>query len=52
MWSAATTMGPNTDDDGPQYYGLSILEFRGEKAAHETIYGWEAREAPQWRAVW
>jgi hypothetical protein len=26
-------------DDGPPYYGLSILEFRDDKVAHETIYG-------------
>jgi SnoaL-like domain len=39
-------------DDGPPYYGLSILEFRGDKVAHETIYGGEAWEAPEWRAPW
>jgi hypothetical protein len=37
-------------DGGPPYYGVSILEFRGNKVAHETIYGGEAWEAPEWRA--
>ena len=37
-------------DGGPPYYGVSILEFRGDKVAHETIYGGEAWEAPEWRA--
>jgi hypothetical protein len=39
-------------DGGPPYYGLSILEFRGDKVAQETIYGGEAWEAPEWRAPW
>ena len=37
-------------DGGPPYYGVSILEFRGDKVIHETIYGGEAWEAPEWRA--
>jgi len=39
-------------DGGPWNYGCSILEFRGDKVARETIYidhGWEA---PDWRAAW
>jgi hypothetical protein len=39
-------------DGGPWSYGVSILEFRGGKVAHETIYGGEAWEAPEWRARW
>jgi hypothetical protein len=39
-------------DDGPAYFGVSVLEFRGDKVAHETIYGGPAWEAPQWRAPW
>ena len=39
-------------DGGPAYHGVSILEFRGDKVAHETIYGGEVWEAPQWRARW
>jgi hypothetical protein len=33
-------------------YAVSLLEFRGDKVAHERIYimhGWEAAE---WRAPW
>jgi hypothetical protein len=37
-------------DGGPPYYGVSILEFRSDKVARETIYGGEAWEAPEWRA--
>jgi len=39
-------------DDGPPYYGVTILEFRGDRVARETIYGGEAWEAPEWRAPW
>jgi hypothetical protein len=39
-------------DGGPWNYGVTILEFRGEKVAHETIYGGEGWEAPEWRAPW
>jgi SnoaL-like domain len=49
LWVAEVT---GRYDDGPLYYGLSILEFRGDKVAHETIYGGDAWEAPEWRARW
>ncbi len=49
LWVAEVT---GRYDDGPLYYGLSILKFRGDKVAHETIYGGEAWEAPEWRASW
>lgn len=39
-------------DGGPWNYGVTILEFRDDKIAHETIYGGEAWEAPEWRARW
>jgi hypothetical protein len=39
-------------DGGSWNYGVSILEFRGDRVAHETIYGGEAWEAPEWRARW
>ena len=39
-------------DGGPPYYGVSILEFRGDKVAHETIYITEPWPAPEWRAKW
>jgi SnoaL-like protein len=37
---------------GPWYYGVQLLEFRGDKVARERIYGGEAWEAPEWRAPW
>jgi SnoaL-like domain len=39
-------------DDGPGNFGVSILEFRGDKIARETIYVAEGWEAPEWRAQW
>ena len=39
-------------DGGPWNFGVSILEFRGEKLARETIYYGEPWEAPEWRAQW
>jgi hypothetical protein len=39
-------------DGGAWNYGCSILEFRGDKIARETIYVGEGWEAPGWRAAW
>jgi SnoaL-like domain len=39
-------------DRGSWNYGVSILEFRGDKVARETIYYAEAFPAPDWRAHW
>ena len=39
-------------DGGPWNYGVTILEFRGEKVARETIYYAEAFPAPEWSAAW
>jgi hypothetical protein len=39
-------------DDGPWSFGISILEFRGDKIARESIYVAEGWEAPEWRAQW
>ena len=43
-------------DGGPWNFTCSILEFRGDKVARETIYitqGWEPPEwRDQWRAPW
>jgi hypothetical protein len=39
-------------DDGPWNYTVNILEFRGDKVAHESIYITEGWEAPEWRAPW
>ncbi len=36
---------------GPVYV-VSIMEFEGEKVAHETQYFAERFEAPAWRAQW
>jgi hypothetical protein len=39
-------------DDGPWNFGVSILEFRGDKIAREAIYVTEGWEPPEWRAQW
>ena len=39
-------------DGGPWQFGCSILQFRGEKVARETIYVAQGWEAPEWRAGW
>jgi SnoaL-like protein len=39
-------------DEGPPSFGLSVLEFRGDRIARETIYVAEGWEAPEWRAQW
>ena len=39
-------------DGGSPLLGVSILEFRGDKVARETIYTAEPWEAPDWRKPW
>jgi hypothetical protein len=39
-------------DQGPWNFGVSILEFRGDKIGRESIYVAEGWEAPEWRAPW
>ena len=39
-------------DEGPRGFGVSILEFRGDKIARESIYVTEGWEPPEWRAQW
>jgi hypothetical protein len=39
-------------DGGPWQYGCSVLEFREDKVARETIYVMQGWEAPDWRAPW
>jgi hypothetical protein len=39
-------------DRGPWNLGVSILEFRGDRIAHESIYVTESWEPPEWRAQW
>jgi SnoaL-like domain len=39
-------------DRGPWQLGITILEFRGDKVARESIYLAEPWDAPDWRAPW
>jgi hypothetical protein len=39
-------------DGGPWNYGLTVLEFSGDRVAREAIYYCEPFEAPEWRARW
>nr|AIA10835.1 unknown Function [uncultured bacterium] len=39
-------------DGGPWQFGCSILQFRDEKVARDTIYIAQGWEAPEWRAPW
>jgi hypothetical protein len=39
-------------DGSPWMFGMSILQFRDNKVAHERIYVFEGFEAPPWRAEW
>ena len=39
-------------DGAPWMYTVSLLEFRGDRVAHERIYITEGWEAPEWRAPW
>lgn len=38
--------------DGEWQPTVNILEFRGDKVAHETIYITERWSPPDWRAPW
>jgi hypothetical protein len=49
FWVAENAIRYN---DGGWNYTCSILEFRGDKVARETIYITEPWEAPDWRAPW
>jgi hypothetical protein len=49
VWVAELTI---RYDEGPQNFGVSILELRGEKIARESIYVAEGWEPPEWRAQW
>ena len=48
-WVAELTV---TYDDGPENFGVSILELRDGRIARESIYVTEGFEAPEWRARW
>lgn len=41
-----------TYDGAKPTHAVNIMEFRGDKVAHETIYFGEPWEAPAWRAQW
>jgi len=39
-------------DQGEWNFGVSIMEFRDDKIARETIYVTEGWAPPEWRAQW
>jgi SnoaL-like domain len=39
-------------DGGPWNYAIDLLEFRGDKVAHESIYVTDGWDAPDWRSQW
>jgi SnoaL-like protein len=39
-------------DGGPWMYTVSILEFRGDRVARESVYVTEGWQPPEWRAPW
>ena len=39
-------------DGNPWMYTVNLLEFRGDKVAHERIYIMDGWEAAEWRAPW
>jgi hypothetical protein len=49
LWVAELTV---TYDQGPANFGVSILEFRGDKIARESVYVAQGWEPPEWRAQW
>jgi hypothetical protein len=49
LWIAEISI---TYDEGPPNFGVSILEFRGDRIARESIYVAEGWEPPEWRARW
>lgn len=44
--------GSITYDQGPVNFAVTILEFRGERIARESIYVAQGWEPPEWRAQW
>lgn len=41
-----------TYDGGAPVHAVNIMEFRGDKVAHETIYFGDPWLPPAWRAAW
>ena len=39
-------------DGAPWTYVVTLMEFRGDKIAHERIYIMDGWDAPEWRAPW
>lgn len=39
-------------DGAPWMFTVSIMEFRGDRVAHERIYIMDGFEAAEWRAPW
>jgi hypothetical protein len=37
---------------GPPMFGVSVVQFRGDKIARESIYAMEGFEAAAWRSAW
>lgn len=51
LWVAELSISYDYDG-GPPNFGVSILEFREDKIARESIYVAEGWEPPEWRARW
>jgi hypothetical protein len=49
LWVAEVSI---SYEQGPWNFGVSILEFRENKIARESIYVTEGWEPPEWRAQW
>lgn len=39
-------------DGAPWKYSVNLLEFRGDRVAHERVYIMDPWDAPAWRAPW
>jgi len=39
-------------DGAPWMFDVSVLRFRGDKVAHESVYVMEGFEAAGWRSTW
>ena len=39
-------------DGGPWMFTVNLMEYRGDRVAHERIYIMDGWEAPEWRAPW
>jgi ketosteroid isomerase-like protein len=39
-------------EGGPTMLGVGLLEFRGDKIAHERVYVMDGWDAPDWRSAW